>query len=274
MTDKKIKNNEEIEVKGVRVTHPGRILYPKSKITKLDIINYYIKAEKKILPFLKDRTISMVRSPGGIDEGSFYQKHPTEDFPDYIKRVKIKEKEGLDTYITIDEIEDLIYLVNLGVLEFHVGNSLISDYEHPHRIIFDLDPGEGAKYEYIVEGSYALKEILDEAKLKNSVKTSGGKGFHIIAELGGKMEWDDAKDVSLQIAKILESKFPDKFTTKLLKKDRVGKVFIDYLRNERGATAICAYSTRARENAPISMPIDWKDVEKVKPNQFTMKAIK
>lgn len=273
MADKKDINNEPIEVKGVRVTHPGKILYPESKITKLDIINYYIKVEKKILPFLQDRTISMVRSPGGIEEGSFYQKHPSEDFPDYIKRVKIKEKEGIDTYVTVDEIKDLVYLVQLGVLEFHVGNSLISDYEHPTRIIFDLDPGEDTKYNYLVEGAYELKDILDEAKLKNSVKTSGGKGFHIIAELGGKMKWDEAKGVSLNIAQILESKFPDKFTTHIPKKDRVGKVFIDYLRNDRSATAVCAYSTRARAKAPISMPISWKDVEKVKPNEFTIKDL-
>lgn len=273
MPDKKVPNNETIEISGVKVTNPGRILFPKSKITKLDVVNYYVKVQNKILPFLKDRTISMVRSPGGINNGKFYQKHPSENFPDYIERVKIKEKEGPDIYITIDQVEDLIYLVNLGVLEFHVGNSTILDYEHPDKIIFDLDPGEGARYEYIIEGSYELKNILDNMNLKNLVKTSGGKGFHIIGELNEKMSWKESKSMSLDIARELESKYPKKFTTSLPKENRVGKVFIDYLRNERGGTTVAAYSTRAREYAPISMPINWKDVGKVKPDEFTIKSI-
>src|SRR5690606_38118941 len=143
---------------------------------------------------------------------------------------------------TIDQIEDIIYLVNIGVLEFHTGNSTILDYEHPPRIVFDLDPGVGAKYQYIIEGAYELRDILTKMKLKNSIKTSGGKGFHIIAGLQEKISWDDSKTLSLDIAKQIESKFPKKFTTSLPKSDRVGKVFIDYLRNTRGGTTVAAYS--------------------------------
>ncbi len=271
MANKTKDNNESIEIRGIKVTHPNKILYPKSKITKLDIINYYLKVEKKFLEVLDDRILSLVRAPEGIDKQKFFQKHPAENFPDYIDKIKIKEKEGVGYYITIDQIEDIIYLVNLGVLEFHVGNSTAADFEHPTRIIFDLDPGEGSKYEYIVEGSYELKDILDDMGLKNSVKTSGGKGFHIIAELDKKTTWKESKDLSFEIAKELAGNSPIKFTTSLPKEDRVGRVFIDYLRNERGATAIAAYSTRAREGASISMPISWKDVEKVKPNEFTIK---
>src|SRR5690606_9430187 len=119
--DNKYLMDKSIEVLGVKVTNPGRILFPRSKITKFDIINYYIKVTKKILPELNNRVVSMVRSPGGINAGKFYQKHPSENFPDYIERVKIKEKEGSGYYITIDQIEDIIYLVNIGVLEFHTG---------------------------------------------------------------------------------------------------------------------------------------------------------
>lgn len=260
-----------MKIVGVEITNPDKILFPESKITKLDIAQYYEKVADKILPELKNRQISLVRSPEGIGEVKFYQKHPSESFPDYIERVKIKEKEGTGIYIEIDSLNDIIYLVNIGVLEFHAGNSLLSDYEHPDRIIFDLDPSEDASFDFVFQGALILKYLLDKLGLKNSVKTSGGKGFHVIAELKKKMNWEETKDYTKAIADSVVEHFPDKFTTALPKHKRKGKVFIDYLRNTRGGTTVAAYSTRARENAPVSMPIDWQDIEKVKPDQFTIK---
>jgi bifunctional non-homologous end joining protein LigD len=258
------------KIAGVEITHPDRILFPKSKITKLQIAKYYQAISDKILPALTNRQISLVRSPGGLNSGKFYQKHPSENFPDYIQRIKIQEKEGPDVYIQIDALEDVIYLVNIGVLEFHVGNSKISDYETPDRIIFDLDPGENVNNDVLVRGAYILKYLLDGLKLHNTIKTSGGKGYHIIAELDKKYSWKDSKDLSKKIAESVVEHYPNAFTISIKKEDRRGKVFIDYLRNDRGNSTVASYSTRAREGAPISLPIDWADLPNIKPDQFSI----
>lgn len=222
-------------------------------------------------PFLLNRPISMVRAPHGINSINFYQKHPQESFPNYIERVKLREnKGGSGVYITIDELDDVLFLVNLGVLEFHTTLSTTKDFEHPDQIVFDFDPAPDAPWEYVIDGCLEIRTLLKKEGMKPKLKTTGGKGFHVYADVVKKRAWKDAKVYAKAMAQILVDKNPEKYTLQLLKKNRVGKVFIDYLRNERGATAICSYSTRARAGAPISKPIGWSEIDKVKPNQFTV----
>lgn len=256
-------------IRNVRITHPDKVLFPKTGITKLDLVNYYLKVEKLILAELKERPVTLVRSPDGLNSGKFVQKHPSESFPKYIERIKLKEKEGTGIYILIDEIEDILYLVNIGVLEFHTGNSLISDYEHPDRIIFDLDPDESLNIKNLYKCAFDIKELLENEGLKPKVKTSGGKGFHIVASLKEKINWDELHNYSKELVNKL-AEINSLYISNLSKEDRKGKIFIDYLRNSRGGTTVAAFSTRAKEEATISKWIDWKELERTTPQQFNI----
>lgn len=259
----------EEKIAGVTLTHPDKIFYPETKTTKLDIAKYYESVEKLILPELLDRAVSLVRSPHGVTQKAFYQKHPSENFPEYIERVKIQEKEEVDIYITLDNLNDVIYLVNLGVLEFHTWNSKIGNLEQPDRIVFDLDPDINIKIEESIELAFKIKEKLEESKLKPTIKTSGKKGYHIIAELKEKLSWDEAKEFTLDIARYFEGKDPEKYTTEMKKVDRKGKIFIDYLRNTRGATNVAAYSTRIFHRPTISVPVEWEKLDKnIPPDKY------
>lgn len=268
----KQKQDFSIKIHGINITNPHKIYYPKANISKLDLINYYRKIFSKMKPFIIDRPISMVRSPHGITQENFYQKHPSESFPSFIERVKIKEAKGTTgVYITIDELDDILYLVNLGVLEFHVTLSKISDFEHPDQLVFDFDPDEATSFEYVIDGCLKVREILLAQGFKPKLKTSGGKGFHVYASIHKKLTWEESKAYAKSIALKLATDEPEKFTTELRKAKRVGKVFVDYLRNQRGATAICTYSTRAREGAPVSMPIKWAEIREVSPQYFKLR---
>jgi bifunctional non-homologous end joining protein LigD len=259
-----------INIADVTITHPDKVLYPDFGITKLDIAKYYEKVAPLILPHLQNRPVSLVRTPDGVNKFRFFQKHPTENFPDYIDRVKIQEKEKIGVYITIDQLNDIIYLVNLGVLEFHTWLAKLPNLENPDTIVFDFDPDSEAPYEYLVDAIDVLKEKLEKKKIKSFLKTSGGKGFHIMIPLKTKYTWEEVRDFSKGLAEELVKEFPEKFTLEMKKVDRKGKVFIDYLRNSRGATNVCAFSTRAYKNAPISAPISWQEYISVKPDEINI----
>lgn len=263
-----------ITIAGVTITHPDKILYPEEKVTKQDIAEYYEFIAPFILPELMGRPISMVRSPSGVDKVRFYQKHPSENFPSYIERISIEEKDGANVYITLDALNDLIFLANLGVLEFHTWGSALPDIEKPNRIIFDFDPDPAASWDFVLKGVQILKEYLDELKMKSFVKTSGIKGFHVVIPIKPEYSWEDAKLFAKTIGDIMSQNNPKMFTTEILKVKRKGLVFIDYLRNTRGATNVAAYSTRTYPNASVSLPIFWEEVTKVKPYSFTIKNIR
>lgn len=262
----------KLEIAGVTITHPEKILYPESGVNKYQVATYYKQVAEQMLPYVVNRPLSLVRSPHGVGDVTFYQKHPSESFPDYIERVKIKEKEGTGVYITIDGLNDLIYLVNIGVLEFHTWLSTVDNLEYPDQIVFDLDPDPEAPWEIVVEGAFLIKEELETIGLQQYIKVSGIKGLHILAPLDGQRSWEEAKALTKGIGDLLAGKFPNKFTTSLPKAKRKGKVFIDYLRNTRGATNIAPFSTRAYKQGTLSLPVSWDDVKAgIKPGHFTIK---
>ncbi len=280
----KVDDAQFIELNGVKITHPNKVLYTDLGITKLDVAKYYQKVAKYFIPHLIDRPMSLVRTPEGIDGARFFQKHPSESFPNYIERIAIKEKQKSDEYILIDNLNDILYLVNLGTLEFHTWNSKIDDLEHPDRIVFDLDPAPDAPFATILKGCLLIKNKLEDRKLlpianqaptvkDNYLKTSGNKGYHIVVSLKDKYSWSESKDLAKAIAQELVNEFPEEFTIDMRKEKRIGKVFIDYLRNERGATTVAAFSTRAKPHAPISVPIKWEDLSEIKPNKFNINNI-
>lgn len=265
---------ESIIIDNVKITHPNKVLFPESGITKLDIINYYRSVSDKFIKEVMDRPISMVRSPNGIKGPKFYQKHPTESFPEYIERVKIKEKDEYDAYITIDQLNDILYLVNIGVLEFHIWGSKIKDIETPDRIIFDLDPSNQDDSK-LRELALLIKKILEDNGYEPLIKTSGSKGFHVYADVSEKkFSWDDIKLISKTIAESIVRINPKEYTIEFRKEKRQGKIFIDYLRNERGSTMVAPYSIRIKENAPISMPINWSDLKDISPQSFNINNYK
>lgn len=255
---------------GVKITNPNKLLFYQPVLTKLDILNYYKSISDLFLEEVKNRPLSLVRSPNGIKGPKFYQKHPAESFPEYIERVKIKEKEGFSNYITIDNLNDVLYLVNIGVLEFHIWGSITDSIETPNRMIFDLDPSEKDIKE-LRTLCLILKEILERRGYTPLIKTSGSKGFHIYCDISkNNYSWSDLKIISKTLAEAVVKINPSEYTIEFSKKARKGRIFIDYLRNERGATMIAPYSLRIKNNAPISFPFNWDELNKVNPMTYNI----
>lgn len=265
---------DSITIDSVKITHPNKVLFYEPVLTKLDIIDYYKDISKLFIEEVKDRPISMVRSPNGLKGPKFYQKHPTESFPEYIERVKIKEKDEYDNYITIDNLNDILYLVNIGVLEFYIWGSKVDSIEKPDHIIFDLDPSEKDIAE-LRDLALIIKEMMEANGYKPLIKTSGSKGFHIYADIKSfNYNWNDLKLVSKTFAEAIVKVDPKQYTIEFNKKDRKDRIFIDYLRNERGSTMVAPYSIRIKKEAPISFPFDWNDLKKVNPTFYTVKNYK
>lgn len=268
-------SENDIQISGVKISHPDKIMYPGFGVTKHDVAEYYAEAAKLIVPFLKGRPVTLVRSPEGVKKGSFYQRHPGEYFPDYINRVKIHTDEGTEIYVSVDAEEDLVYLANQGVLEFHAWGSTAKNEDRPDMLIWDFDPGQGAPWSSVVTGALLVHDILDKLNLKSFVKVSGSKGLHVYLPIQPKLDWDKAKQFTLEVANTMVSMEPKLFTTEIRKDERKGKVFIDYLRNTKGGTAVSPFSLRAKDKPAISMPIKWSEVtEKLQPNAFLIPETK
>ena len=252
----------------VKLTHPDRIYWTDAKITKQRLAEYYTSVWDDIAPHLVRRPLALVRCPEGVTGECFFQKHAAAGLiSDHIKRHKDSHGEEL---IYIDDLDGLLTLVQAGVLEIHVWGSTIDDVEHCNRIVFDLDPGDGMPWAGTVKAARELRERLAGLKLKSFVKTTGGKGLHVVLPLDGA-PWDDAKDFAHAMVLAMAADSPDRYVTKMTKSIRGGKIFLDYLRNGRGATAIVAYSTRARAGATVSTPVTWDELgPKLTPNKFTV----
>jgi bifunctional non-homologous end joining protein LigD len=257
-----------------RVTNPDRVFYPEGGFTKKDLLDYYEAASPLILPHLAGRPLTLVSCPEGYDKECFFQKHFDSAVPAGIKRVKLTENDGSPAeYLTVDSPEGLLGLAQLAVLEIHTWNSRSVGIEYPDRIVFDIDPDPSVPWEKVVEAAFLLKGLLDELGLKSFIKTTGGKGVHIVAPVLPVRTWTDVKDFTKAVADFLAKGLPDRFTSMMTKTRRTGKIFIDYMRNMRGATAIEAYSTRARKGAPIAVPLRWEELADVRPDSFTLANI-
>ena len=250
-----------ITVAGVRVTHPEKILYPEQGLSKGDLANFYAAIGDFILPHLRQRPLTLVRCPAGRLGGCFYQKHLKEALPPSLRTIPIQDQEGSEEYIVLDDLPGLIALVQLGVLEIHPWGSREGDLEHPDRLTFDLDPAPGLGWPEVITGANLLRRRLEGLGLTVFVKTSGGKGVHLVLPITPGVDWEEAKAFTRAVAQDLVRQHPERFTAESRKAKRVGKIFIDYLRNGRGATAVAAYSTRASSGAPVSTPIAWDELD-------------
>jgi bifunctional non-homologous end joining protein LigD len=261
-------------VAGVTLTHPERVLYPDQGVTKLELARYYEAVEEWILPHLEARPLTLVRCPAGHERTCFYQKHLKDAAPPGVDQVEIREGKGLALYPLVKDAAGLVALVQMGVLEFHTWQSRADQLERPDRMIFDLDPAPEVAWIRVVEAAQLVRGLLKELGLRSFLKTTGGKGLHVVAPLLRRQGWDEVKGFSEAVAQHLARELPDRFTAKLMKRERTDRIFIDYLRNGRGATAIAAFSTRARPGATVSAPISWDELSvELRSDQFNVRSM-
>ena len=262
-------------IKHIEITNPDKIIYKKPKVTKMDIVNYYKAVSKRMLPLIENRLISTIRYPSGSKGSSFFKKH-FENLHKFLglKRIKSK-KEHQNDYYYIKDINGLISEVQMNSYEFHVWGCLASDLSHADMLVFDLDPDELLSLKRLREGVKDLKSILDEYELSSFLKTSGGKGYHVVVPLNAKVTWKTARLIAKNIAELMEARWPNKYTSNMKKSKRKGKIFIDWVRNTKGATSVAPYSLRIRKKLTVSMPISWNELDKIKPDEITIEeAIK
>ena len=252
----------------VSLTHADRVYWPDAAVTKQQLADYYASVWDLMAPHVVNRPLALLRCPGGIAEECFFQKHAGAGLiSERIQRMKDSHGEEL---LSISDLDGLLTLAQAGVLEIHVWGSTIDDVEHPDRIVFDLDPGEDVPWAAVVKAAREFRERLAALKLESFVKTTGGKGLHVVMPTSGA-GWDETKDFAHALVLAMTADSPDKYVSKMTKSIRGGKIFLDYLRNGRGATAVVAYSTRARAGATVSVPVTWDELgPSLKPNKYTV----
>ncbi len=244
----------------VLISNPDKVLYPGSGISKKEIVAYYELTGPYMLPFVEDRPLTTQRYPNGIDEENFYQKEAPEYFPGFIKRLKVKEKETESKeYITVNNITSLLYLANHAALVLHVWQSRKGSIRKPDQIMWDLDPSD-EDFEKVRKGALLMKAFLQKLELEPFIKTTGSRGLHLVIPIKNTITYTRAKKFTSDVAEVMARNYPDLFTTEFMKKNRGHRVFIDYLRNQYGHTAVAPYSLRAKENAPAATPIHWDEL--------------
>jgi len=263
-----VPDGDAVTVAGVRVTHPERVLFEEMGLTKEALARYYESVAEWMLPELRERPLSLVRCPQGPGEGCFFQKNIDDKFSAEIERVPV-DLGGGGVYAAANSIGAVVALVQMGVIELHVWGATTRDLARPDRLVLDLDPDVAVPWREVMAAAHATREKLEDLGLESFLKTSGGKGLHVVVPLARRHDWDEVKAFSRAVAEAMAADSPRLFLTKAMKKERAGKIFIDYLRNAEGATTVAAYSVRARPGAPVSTPLHWDELGgRMKPAQF------
>lgn len=264
------RSTPEGHVAGVRITHPDRIVYPDPPLTKIDIARYYEAIADWIVPQVKGRPLTLVRCPEGITGGCFYMKHSQLWAPPALRRVQIREKTKVGEYLVADDLAGIVSLVQMGVLEIHTWNSVYEDVERPTRLVLDLDPGERVPWSRVVSAARVVRRALEALGLESFVKTTGGRGLHVVVPLAPHADWAACLAFARALSEAIERSDPGTYTTRYAKAGREDKILLDYLRNNRTNTSIAAYSTRARPEAPVSVPITWDELTpRLEPTAWT-----
>lgn len=258
------------------ISSPDKILFKKDKKTKEDVAKFYQKVADSMLPYVENRPLSLVRCPNGSSGHCFFQKHFTGKTPESFHTFEVKEEKGKGIYIAIDSAEGLQELTQLNAYEIHAWNTDKDDYMKPNQIVMDFDPGPGVPWKEVVNAAIELKEILSELDLESFVKVTGGKGLHVHIPVEPIYSWDQIKSFAQTLALEMVSRHPEKYVATMSKNLRRNKIFIDYLRNGYGATAVVPYSLRTREKSSVALPVEWAELKRIKSSdQFTMdKALK
>lgn len=256
------------------VTHPERVLFPDSGITKKDVADYYRRVMDWFLPGVAHRPTSILRFPEGIGEPGFFQKHPMRGMA-HIGHIRLREESGTaDDYLCPGNASSVIALVQFGAIEFHPWASRADSLETPDYLVFDLDPGKGVGWDDVIEAARLVRSRLDAVGLQSFVRTTGGKGLHVVVPLHAPCTWDEAKRFTQAFARRLADEQPRHFIARSTMEERTGRIFIDYLRNSRGATSVASYSLRGRSGATVATPLRWQDLGKCKsPGGFDIRTV-
>lgn len=251
-------------VAGITITHPDRVLWPEEGITKLDLARYYARIAPRFLAHAGDRPMSLVRCPQGDVGQCFFQRHAGKGMSDHVKGVSVSGHGEGKPYIYVDDTPGLVSLVQMGTIELHVWNSTVAAVKKPDRIVFDLDPAPDVSWERVKTAALEVRANLKKLGLTCFLKTTGGKGLHIVLPFKAGPSWNDAKSFARALSDAMAKDAPDRFTINSRKETRKGRIFIDYLRNDETASAVAAYSVRARPGAAVSVPISWDELGKLK----------
>lgn len=267
--------DDEDGVEGVRLTSPDKVLWDDAGITKRDLAEYYAAHADLILPHLKDRPLSIVRCPEGVAGECFFQKHSNPSTPDVIDTTGIREKDGSTAqYLVVRDRKGLIATAQIGATELHVWGCQTDKLEYPERIVFDLDPDEGLGFPDVRAAAAEIRDVLASVGLTSFPMLTGGKGVHVIVPIQRRTEWPEVKAFAHGFAEKLAATAPQRYVANMAKKKRVGRIFLDYLRNERGATAIVPFSPRRRAGAPVATPVSWTELKRLdRANAFTMSTL-
>ncbi len=259
---------------GVRLTSPERVVYPGQGITKARLVEYYDAVAEAMLPHIRDRPLSLVRCPQGRTKHCFFQKHDTGGFPEQLRSRTLAEKDGdRKDYFYVEDLAGLVAGTQMNVLEWHIWGSHFDTVERPDRLVFDIDPDESLDFSKIGSAALDIRDRLKALKLTSFPMVSGGKGMHVVVPLRPEAEWPEVKAFCKAFAQSMAEAEPERFTASLSKARREGRLFIDYLRNERGSTAICPWSVRSRQGAPVAVPVEWDEVPRLRAaNGFSLAA--
>jgi bifunctional non-homologous end joining protein LigD len=259
---------------GIKLTSPDKVLYPEVGVTKLDLASYYETIAPYILPYVVNRPISLVRCPEGIDGEQFFQRHAMKGMSAAIKQIPITGGESKKPYLYIDGEAGLFGLVQISTVEIHDWGVSLDHLYEPDRLVFDLDPDEGLELDVLKAAAVEVRDFLADLGLKTFLKSTGGKGLHVVAPIAPKQGWDEVKAFAKAIADTLVEVRPDRYTANPLKRTRKNKIFVDYLRNQRGGSAIVNYSTRSKPNASVACPLGWNELKGLKAaSPYTLKTL-
>jgi bifunctional non-homologous end joining protein LigD len=257
------------------ITHPDKILFPEDGITKGELAAYYETVSPAILPYIRNRPVTMERFPAGIGKEGFLQKDVSRGFPPWLNRIEVPKKGGVVHYPLITDLRSLLWVTNQNSITPHVWISRVPDLHHPDLCMFDLDPPEGADAAVLRWAALALRDLLDELGLPSWVKTTGSKGFHIVVPVNGKSDIGEVGHFAHTVGATLAARHPDRLTQEFHKADRRGRILIDTGRNGFGATHASVYAVRAKAGAPVSAPCTWQEIEdgRVHPRSFTLRTM-
>jgi len=257
----------------VRITHPERVVFPDTTITKGDVAAYYAAIMQWLLPEIEKRPLSIIRCPDGAGATCFFQKHHADKLGAHVGSILLREKTGSDRYLYVDDPRGVLELVQMNTLEFHPWGSRIDEPEKPDRLVFDLDPAPGIGWSDLVAAAKDVRARVREHGLESFARLSGGKGVHVVVPIRRGPLWDEAKAFCERIADEMAADEPDRYLATASKAAREGRIFIDWLRNARGATSVASFSLRARAGAPVAMPVKWEELARIRsPNAFDLVA--
>ncbi|MEA4841976.1 MAG: DNA ligase D [[Clostridium] symbiosum] len=266
-----MEGKNSIIIGGVKISNPDKVLYDELMISKADVVRYYEKVLPRMLPYVSHRILTTLRCPKGVSQTCFYKKHPTSESKGIVTFPITNGKGETEEYFYVENGYGILSEVQMGTLEFHTWGSSIGTLEKPDMMVFDLDPDEDMEISRVRQGVLDVKNILNELSLDAYLKTSGGKGYHVVVPLKPSVSWDTFHDFAKGVAVVMEQKWPDRYTSNVRKANRKGKIFIDWIRNGRGATSVAPYSLRGRKGAKVSMPILWEELDTIAPDGIDMK---